>query len=108
MADVLDKIFEGLSHPKRRGIINTLAYRPSTISQLAGEYELSLPAIHKHLKILENAKLIERRKVGRTNFIAFNPKTMNTAQDWINQYNTAWGSSHETLENYISSLNREH
>ena len=108
MTDALDEVFEGLSNPKRRGIISTLAFRPATISQLAEEQDLSLPAIHKHIKILEKAQLIQRRKAGRQNFIAFNPRTMSLAQDWINQYNTAWGSNQETLENYISSLRSRH
>ena len=108
MTDILDNIFEGLSNPKRRSIINTLAYRPATISQLAEEQQLSLPAIHKHIKVLERAQLIRRRKSGRTNYLAFNSSAMSAAQDWINQYHTAWGSSQETLENYISSLGKEH
>lgn len=100
----LDHIFEALGNSKRRGIMDTLAYRPATISQLAGEYDLSLPAIHKHMVILEKAKLIRRKKVGRTNFVTFDRQTMQAAQDWIMQYNTAWGSNQESLENYIASL----
>lgn len=105
MTNNLDHIFEAFAHQKRRGIINTLAYRPATISQLATEQHLSLPAMHKHIRLLENAGLIQRRKVGRTNFVAFNRHAMQIAQDWIMQYNTAWGSDSETLENYIASLN---
>jgi len=106
MTSELDAIFEAFSSPKRRGMIGTLAYRPETVSQLAEEQKLSLPAIHKHIRILEKSKLIQRKKVGRTNFVAFNPRTMKKAQDWIMQYNTAWGSNQETLENYIASLER--
>ncbi len=105
MTNNLDDIFEAMAHQKRRGIINTLAYRPATVSQLAKEQQLSLPAMHKHIRLLEKAKLIQRKKVGRTNFVAFNRATMQQAQDWIMQYNTAWGSDNETLENYIASLN---
>jgi len=105
MINTLDQIFEAMAHQKRRGIINTLAYRPATVSQLAKEQQLSLPAMHKHIRLLEKAKLIQRKKVGRTNFVAFNRTTMQQAQDWIMQYNTAWGSDNETLENYIASLN---
>lgn len=65
----LNDIFVALSHTKRRGMITTLAFRPSTVTQLANEYDLSLPAIHKHVRTLEKAELIQRRKVGRTNFI---------------------------------------
>lgn len=100
----LDHIFEALAHAKRRGMINTLAFRPATVSQLADEYDLSLPAIHKHIRTLEAAKLIRRKKVGRTNFVALNRRSLANAQDWIMQYRTDWGNDEETLENYIASL----
>jgi DNA-binding transcriptional ArsR family regulator len=100
----LDNVFNALGHAKRRGIVNTLAFRPATVSQLAEEYNLSLPAIHKHIRSLEAAKLIQRKKVGRTNFVALNVKSLKLAQDWIMQYQTGWGNDKETLDNYISSL----
>jgi DNA-binding transcriptional ArsR family regulator len=106
MTDKLDSIFEALSHPKRRGMIHTLAFRPASVSQLAEEYELSLPAIHKHLAILERAQLIERRKAGRITFIALNPTGLEAVQTWAAQYQTAWSSNKQTLENYIASLER--
>ncbi len=100
----LDKIFMALSSTKRRGMLHTLAYRPATVSQLADEFDLSLPAMHKHIKSLEDADLILRKKAGRTNFIALNKKTLRAAQKWLIQYHTEWGNDEETLENYIASL----
>lgn len=100
----LDKIFTALGNAKRRGMLNALAYRPATVSQLADEYGLTLPAIHKHMRSLESAKLIQRKKSGRTNFVALNKTTLRIAQRWILQYHTEWGNEDETLENYIASL----
>lgn len=100
----LDVIFTALAHAKRRGMILTLAFRPATVSQLAEEHQLSLPAIHKHIRVLEDAELIERRKVGRTNFVAIKRKSLQQAQRWLGQFHTAWGSDKETLENYINHL----
>lgn len=100
----LDYVFDALSHAKRRGMLDTLSYRPATVSQLADEYGLSLPAMHKHIRTLEQANLIRRRKVGRTNFVALNRKSLKAAQDWIMQYRTEWGADDETLENYIASM----
>lgn len=100
----LDALFNALGHEKRRGIVLTLSYRPATVTQLAEEYDLSLPAIHKHIRTLEKAKLIERKKVGRTNFVALNKKVLATVQEWINQFHTEWSNDEETLENYIASL----
>ncbi len=101
----LDKIFLALSSAKRRGMIHTLAYRPATVSQLAYENDLSLPAMHKHIRLLENAKLILRKKAGRTNFIALNKKSLRLAQRWIIQYHTDWGNEDESLDNYIARMN---
>lgn len=104
LAAQLDDIFSALAHQKRRDILNGLAYRPYTISQLASEFKLSLPLINKHLRSLETADLIKRRKAGRTNFIALNKQTLGKAQDWMLQYYTAWGNDQETLDNYIASM----
>jgi DNA-binding transcriptional ArsR family regulator len=100
----LDSILDALANTKRRGIIHNLALQPSTVGQLARSHELSLPAIHKHIRILEDAKLIIRRKVGRTNFVALDNTSLGLAQSWITQYNTGWGNTQATLENYISRL----
>jgi DNA-binding transcriptional ArsR family regulator len=99
-----DAIFTALSHAKRRGILDTLSYRPATVSQLAAEHSVSLPAIHRHIRSLEDAQLIRRKKIGRTNFVAFNRASFALAQAWMMQYRTDWGTDSETLENYIGSL----
>jgi DNA-binding MarR family transcriptional regulator len=103
-AQQLDSIYLALSNAKRRGMIYMLSFRPATVSQLANEFKLSLPAIHKHIRSMENAQLIHRRKIGRTNFITLNKKSISLAQDWLMQYRSDWGNEEETLENYIASL----
>ena len=103
----LDGVFEALANSKRRSIINTLAFRPATVSQLAQEHNMSLPAIHRHIRVLEDTQLIQRRKVGRTNFVALQRKHFATAQAWMGQYRLDWGNDEETLENYIASLKQK-
>jgi len=100
----LDAILDALANQKRRGIIHELSLQPSTVGQLAEQHDLSLSAIHKHIRTLENAQLIVRKKAGRTNFVALNPGTLGLAQSWITQYQVAWGSADATLENYISRM----
>jgi DNA-binding transcriptional ArsR family regulator len=100
----LDHAFTALGHSKRRGMINTLAYRPATVTQLADEFDLSLPAMHKHIRLLEKAQLIRRRKIGRTNFVTLNRQGLRTTQDWLGQYRTDWGNDQEGLDNYTASL----
>ena len=100
----LDAIFEALANQKRRGIVHDLALQPSTVGQLARNHNLSLPAIHRHIRTLEGAKLIMRKKAGRTNFVALDSATLGLTQKWIAQYNSSWGNSQASLENYISRM----
>ncbi len=100
----LDSVFTALGHTKRREMVNTLAFAPATVKQLADAQQISLPAIHKHIRILEEAALIQRKKVGRTNFVAIDRNGLLAAQSWLAQYHAYWGSNKETLENYIASL----
>ena len=102
----LDKVFEALANKHRREIIYALSLQPCSLSQLASMRSLSLPAMHKHIKVLENADMIIRKKIGRTNFVALNRKSLRGLQDWLMQYHTYWGSDEETLENYARYLSR--
>ncbi len=102
----LDHVFEALANKHRREIVYFLSLQPSSISQLASMRGLSLPAIHKHIKILENADMIIRKKIGRTNFLTLNRESLRALQDWLMQYHTYWGSNEETLENYAQYLDR--
>ena len=103
---LLDSIYTALGHAKRREILFTLATHPATVKQLADEQHLSLPAIHKHIRAMEAAELIQRKKVGRTNFVAINRVGIRAAQTWLAQYQADWGSDKETLENYIENLTK--
>jgi DNA-binding transcriptional ArsR family regulator len=102
----LDNVFEALASKHRREIIYYLSLQPCSISWLAEIRNLSLPAIHKHIKILEKAGMINRKKIGRTNFLALNRKSLSGLQDWVMQYHTYWGSDEETLENYVQHLDK--
>lgn len=68
---------------------------------------LSLPAIHTHMKVLENAGLIIREKIGRTNFLALNRDSLRDIQDRVNQYHTYSGSKEGTLEGFAHYLGGE-
>jgi len=100
----LDRVLEALANPHRREIVYLLGLQPCAISQLAQLRGLSLPAIHKHLKVLENAGLISRRKHGRTTYLTLNRRPMQQLQDWAGQFHPYWGSDQATLENYHRHL----
>ena len=97
---LLDKAFDALANKHRRDIISALALQPLSISTLAEWQSLSLPAIHKHIRILEACQLVLRRKIGRSNFLVLNHESLNEVQNWLKQHQTHWGNSAATLENY--------
>jgi DNA-binding transcriptional ArsR family regulator len=103
----LDNIFEALGNQHRREIIYALGLQPHSVSQLAQMRDLSLPAIHKHIKILEHASLIINKKSGRTHFLTLNRKSLRFLQDWLMQYHTYWGNDKETLKNYEQYLKKK-
>lgn len=103
----LDKVFEALANDHRRAIIYALSLQPNSIHQLASGHKLSLPAIHKHLKILLKANMIRSKKIGRTKFLALRREPLMRLQEWLTQYQVYWGNDAETLENYVKHLNTE-
>ena len=102
----LDQVLAALANEKRRRIVYTLGLQPASIGQLAEQQRSSLPAIHRHIKVLERAKLVRRKKSGRINFLALDRKGLLLMQDWIRQYHAYWGTNEETLENYLASIKK--
>ena len=105
--DKLNDVFNALSNKHRRDMVYRLSLGPTSISSLANEIGLSLPAIHKHIAVLENAHLLQRKRVGRSNFVALNRDALQAVHAWINQYHSYWGNNSESLENYISRIEEE-
>jgi DNA-binding transcriptional ArsR family regulator len=105
--DDLSLVFDALANEHRREIIRILALQPRSISQLADLRGLSLPAIHKHVHVLEEAAMVRRRKLGRTNYLALEREPLSRLQAWTSQFNPWWGTDGETLENYANALERD-
>jgi len=104
--DGLDSVFAALASRHRRQIVHMLALQPASIQQLARRIGISLTAIHRHVRVLEDAALVRRKKSGRVNFLAINRATMLRLQEWAQQYHAYWGSDEETLENYVAAIER--
>ncbi len=102
--DRLDRLFAALDNRHRRGMVEFLALQPSSISRLARARGLSLPAMDKHVRILEAAGLVRRRKTGRTTFLALDRSGLLALQGWLGAFHAYWGTEAETLENYTSYL----
>lgn len=110
MSDVdeqLDRVFAALANRHRREMVQLLALHPHSISQLADARGLSLPAMNKHVGVLEEAGIVQRRKFGRTTFLAIDRSALLSLQDWLAQYHAYWGTDSETLENYEAFLTRD-
>ena len=102
--DLLDQLLEALANPHRRDIVYLLGLQPYAVHQLADLRGLSLPAIHKHIKVLESAGLISRRKHGRTNYLTLDPLPLRLLQSWVGQFHTHWASDAASYDNYASHL----
>ncbi len=100
----LDIIFDALANPHRRAIVHFLGLQPSAISELAGQRGLSLPAMNKHVGILERAGIVERRKIGRTTFLVLRRQPLGQLQEWTNQFHPYWGNDDASYDNYLQHL----
>lgn len=105
--DDLSPVFDALANEHRREIIRLLALQPRSISELAGWRDLSLPAMYKHVRVLEEAAMVRRRKIGRTNFLALEREPLSRLQEWMGQFHPWWGTDAESLENYAAYLSND-
>ena len=97
----LDRTFNALSDPTRRAILFRLAHGTATVSELAQPFDISLPAISKHLKVLERAGLLTRRKEGRTIHCGLQAAPLSEAAAWIKLYERFWEGQFDALAEFI-------
>jgi DNA-binding transcriptional ArsR family regulator len=103
----LDSTFAALSDATRRGILARLAQGEASVSDLAAPYEMSLPAVSKHLRVLERAKLVERRKDGRVHRCRLIAGPMKGAAQWIEKYRQFWERQFDSLAQYLENSQKE-
>ncbi len=97
----LDRVFGALVSPARRAILAQLAQADcASISELAQPVAMTLPAVMKHLDVLEDARLITRAKTGRTMLVRLSPKPMADAMAWLQRYEQFWSGSLDRLVAY--------
>jgi DNA-binding transcriptional ArsR family regulator len=101
----LDTTFQALSDPTRRGMLANLALGEKSIGELAEPFSMSFAGASKHVKVLEDAGLIARRKVGRTHFISIDAKPLEEAERWIRQWEKFWNARLDRLEALIERDN---
>lgn len=94
----LDSVFHSLADPTRRDILSRLLGCELSIGELAQKYDMSLAAISKHLKVMEAAQLIHKRKEGQKYMVALVPETLKSAEDYLLQYQQMWDSRFNKLD----------
>jgi len=97
----LDGIFGSLADPTRRDILSRLQRSELNVSDVAEPYDMSLAAISKHLKILEQAKLIRKRRQGKERIVSLTPETMMQASNYLKQYERLWNERFDRLEIFL-------
>jgi DNA-binding transcriptional ArsR family regulator len=98
--DRLDALFHALSHRARRALLTRLAEAPAMITDLAQPFAMSLPAISRHIRVLERAGLVARSVDGRVHQCSLDARPLKTADKWLSHYRTFWERSLESLAHY--------
>lgn len=100
----LDRTFAALADPTRRRILQELAKGDRCVTELARPHAMSLPAVSKHLRVLERAGLIARQLNGRVHLLRLDARPMRDAQDWIGKYRQFWEASFDRLDAYLKEI----
>ena len=103
-ADPLSATFAALSDPTRRAILARLAAGEASVGDIAAPFAMSLPAVSKHLKVLENAELIARSRDGQWRRCRLHAAPLKDAADWLDRYRRFWEDSFDRLDDYLKTL----
>jgi DNA-binding transcriptional ArsR family regulator len=103
-SDPLSTTFAALADPTRRAILARLAKGEATVTELAAPFDLSLPAVSKHLKVLQRAGLIEQGRQAQWRPCRLKPERLRDVADWIGQYRRHWEASFDRLDDYLREL----
>nr|WP_207388033.1 metalloregulator ArsR/SmtB family transcription factor [Hylemonella gracilis] len=106
MPDGLSQTFAALADPTRRAILAQLAHGDANVSDLALPFmdAMSLPAVTKHLKVLERAGLVRKTRAAQWRTCSLNPQPLREATDWIEEYRRMWEASLDRLGDYLNEL----
>ncbi|HAV76218.1 MAG TPA: transcriptional regulator [Anaerolineae bacterium] len=97
----LDTTFSALSDPTRRAIVSQLAAGEASITALASPFNMSLPAVTKHIRVLEQAGLLTRKKKGRVQYCRLNAEPLRDAAQWLAFYQQFWDAKLDALANFL-------
>ncbi len=103
----LDRVFHALAHPARRAMIRQLSYGERNLSELAAPLKMSFPAATKHVRVLERAKLVRRRVVGREHLCRLTAAPLEQATSWTEQFRKHWEARFETPDALLEEMKSE-
>jgi DNA-binding transcriptional ArsR family regulator len=103
----LDSTFAALADPTRREILVRLASGEASVNELAEPFQMSLPGISKHLKVLERAGLISRGRVAQSRPCRLEARPLKEAADWVERYRRFWEEGFDRLDDYLQEMQRE-
>jgi DNA-binding transcriptional ArsR family regulator len=99
-------VFQAIADPTRRQIIGLIAKKPLNLNAVAEQFEVSRPAISKHIRILTECGLVVIRQKGRERFCEARLKKLNEVSDWVEQYRQLWTARLDALENYLGEMQK--
>jgi DNA-binding transcriptional ArsR family regulator len=97
----LDRVFHALSDRTRRALLARLSRGPATVTELARPFTMSLPAVSKHLRVLESARLVLREVEGRVHRCSLAPRPLKDVEHWLAHYRTFWEDTLESLGRFV-------
>ena len=104
----LDRAFSALADPTRRAIVGRLCDGPKSVSELSEPFDLALPSLLKHVRVLEESGLISSEKVGRVRTCRIEPDALQATEAWIHQHIAAWELRLDRMEAHIERMKRKH
>jgi DNA-binding transcriptional ArsR family regulator len=104
LSPALDRVFHALAHPARRTMLRRLADGERNLTDLAAPLRMSFPAASKHVRVLERARLVRRRVVGRDHLCRIAAKPLADATDWLEGYRQLWEANFRRLDDLLDEL----
>ncbi len=99
--DRLDLVFRALGDRTRRALLARLAHAPTMVTDLAEPFDMSLPAVSRHIRVLERARLVTRTVDGRVHSCALAVKPLQTVDQWLQRYRRFWAGNLDALARYV-------
>jgi DNA-binding transcriptional ArsR family regulator len=103
----LDGTFRALADPTRRQVLERLSHGPATVTELAEPFDMALPSLLQHLKVLERSNLVSSTKIGRVRTFQFVPRQIESAELWLKTQRDAWERRLDQFDSYVKKLAME-